>query len=252
MLGDVLSYTSYILMLDSVAPRHPPLSLTALQLLVVAVLAALWTAPELVEQLEAISTNLIPIIYLALVTAATTWLPTVAQKWVSAHETAIIYTFEPMFAAAFSFLLLGETLGVRGLVGAALVLAAMVFSQTQSGNANIQTLPDSEEETALSTTGQAVLSEEKDMTPTLEVLASKKLEVVIHSPEEVDEFYQKLEFESVVKKSNHFFLPARQSSIQECYCLKSPASRSGYSSNYYLGADNCDRTSIFCGCKLSC
>jgi hypothetical protein len=79
-------------------------------------------------------TNLIPILYLALVTAATTWLPAIAQKSVSAQETAIIYTFEPAFAAVFSFWLLGEKLGVRGWVGAGMVLAAMILSQIPMSN----------------------------------------------------------------------------------------------------------------------
>ena len=46
-----------------------------------------------------------------------------------------MYTLEPIFAAVFSFLLLGEKLGVRGLIGAALVLVAMVFGQSKSQDA---------------------------------------------------------------------------------------------------------------------
>jgi len=148
MVGDVLCYATYIMVLEVVTPRHRPLSLTAVQILVVAVLATLWTAPELVGQLEAIATNssnFIPIFYLALVTAATTWLPAIAQKWVSAQETAIIYTFEPAFAAVFSFWLLGETLGVRGWIGAGMVLAAMVLSQIPMSHVPIKIVPFSQE-----------------------------------------------------------------------------------------------------------
>ena len=81
MVGDVLCYTAYIMTLEVVTPRHPPLLLTAVQILIVRVLATVWAAPELIGQLEALSTNfsnLIPIVYLALVTAATTWLPAIA------------------------------------------------------------------------------------------------------------------------------------------------------------------------------
>lgn len=108
-----------------------------LGLLLFASLATLWAAPELIGQLEAIATNftnLIPIVYLALVTAATTWLPAIAQNSVSAQETAIIYTFEPAVAAVFSFWLLGEKLGVRGWLGAVMVLAAMILSQIPLNN----------------------------------------------------------------------------------------------------------------------
>jgi drug/metabolite transporter (DMT)-like permease len=147
MVGDVLCYTGYIMTLEAVTPRHPPLSLTAIQILVVGVLATFWAAPELIGELEAIATNtnLIPIVYLALVTAATTWLPAIAQNSVSAQETAIIYTFEPAFAAIFSFWLLGEKLGIRGWFGAGMVLAAMILSQIPLSNFPIKIVPLSQE-----------------------------------------------------------------------------------------------------------
>ena len=135
--------------LEVVTPRHPPLLLTVVQILIVGVLATVWAAPELIGQLEALSTNfsnLIPIVYLAFVTAATTWLPAIAQNSVSAQETAIIYTFEPAFAAVFSFWLLGEKLGVRGWLGAGMVLAAMILSQIPMSNFPIKILPLSPEQ----------------------------------------------------------------------------------------------------------
>lgn len=132
MFGCALSYTIYILMLDTVTPRHPPVPLTALQLLSVTVLGAAWAAPQLPEQLKAISANFNALLYLGLVaTAGTTWAQAVAQRCVAAHETALIYTLEPVFTAVFSFLLLGETFGTRGLLGAGLVLAGMVLSQSR-------------------------------------------------------------------------------------------------------------------------
>lgn len=73
-------------------------------------------------------------------------LPALAQNWVSAWETAIVYTFEPAFAAVFSFWLLGEKLGVRGWVGAGIVLAAMVLSQISMSNVTIKILPFSQEQ----------------------------------------------------------------------------------------------------------
>jgi hypothetical protein len=41
-------------------------------------------------------------------------------------------SLSPIFGAVFSFLLLGEKLGIRGLIGATLVLVAMVFGQSKS------------------------------------------------------------------------------------------------------------------------
>jgi hypothetical protein len=118
---------------------------------------------------------LIPIVYLALVTAATTWLPAIAQNWVSAQETAIIYTFEPAFAAIFSFWLLGEKLGVRGWLGAGMVLAAMILSQIPLSNFPIKIVPLSQ--------------------------AQAKAQ------EDVSEFYQKLEVEPVEERLSEQTIP---------------------------------------------
>jgi EamA-like transporter family len=60
-----------------------------------------------------------------------TWLQAIAQRSVSAFEAALFYSLEPVFAAIFSFLLLGEKLGISGLIGATFVLVAMVLSQTK-------------------------------------------------------------------------------------------------------------------------
>ncbi len=112
--------------------RHPTLPLVAIQLLVMALLGIIWATPQVVEQAGEIATNFSTLLYLGLVVTATPiWTQAMAQRWVSAHEAALLYTLEPVFAAVFSFWLLGEQLGVQGLVGAGLVLAAIVLSQSQ-------------------------------------------------------------------------------------------------------------------------
>ncbi len=136
--GDLLTFGSaigiavYILMLEVATPRHPTLPLVAIQLLVMALLGIGWATPQLrlIGQVEAIASNFSTLLYLGLVVTATPiWTQAMAQRWVKAHEAAVLYTLEPVFATVFSFWLLGEELGVRGLVGSGLVLAAMVLSQ---------------------------------------------------------------------------------------------------------------------------
>lgn len=130
VFGCALSYAVYILVLEAVAQRHESVTLTALQLIVVAVLGVVWAGWELVGQIPVIGANIGVILYLGLIaSAAVTWIQAVAQRCVSATETAVIYTLEPVFAAVFSFWLLGESLGLRGLVGAGMVLSAMILSQ---------------------------------------------------------------------------------------------------------------------------
>jgi drug/metabolite transporter (DMT)-like permease len=100
---------------------------------VITIVSLIWAAPDLVRQHEVIGANLGVILYLGLMdTAATIVLQVLAQRWVNAYETALMYTLEPIFGAVFSFLLLGEKLGIRGLIGATLVLVAMVFGQSKS------------------------------------------------------------------------------------------------------------------------
>lgn len=140
MFGDAVLYAVYTLVLERVAQNHPSLSLTSVQLFVIAVLGALWSSSELVQQLETIGKNWSVIVYLGLVaTAIVIWLQTLAQRWIRSDEAALLYTLEPIFSAIFSFWLLGEQLGVSGFIGATFVLSAMIVSQSHQ---NFE--PDSE------------------------------------------------------------------------------------------------------------
>ena len=158
MLGMAFLYSIYILKLESTTLRHPILPLAAIQLWVITIFSLIWAAPDLLAQQEAIGANLGILLYIGLFdTAATIVLQVLAQRWVKAEDTALMYTFEPISAAIFSFLLLGEKLGVRGLIGAALVVVAMVFGESKSqgteqngeiqvNESNLAALPDSDTE----------------------------------------------------------------------------------------------------------
>lgn len=51
------------------------------------------------------------------------------QKFISELKTAMIFAFEPLFAAVFSAIFLGERLGVMALSGGVLMFAGMVLSE---------------------------------------------------------------------------------------------------------------------------
>ncbi len=53
------------------------------------------------------------------------------QKHISPSRAAIIFTTEPVFAGIFSYIFLGETFGVLGAVGAAMILIAMLLAATE-------------------------------------------------------------------------------------------------------------------------
>lgn len=51
------------------------------------------------------------------------------QKYTTPTQTALIFTTEPVFAAIFAFLLLGETLKPQGMVGSVLILCGMIIAE---------------------------------------------------------------------------------------------------------------------------
>jgi drug/metabolite transporter (DMT)-like permease len=51
------------------------------------------------------------------------------QKDTTATKASVIYTMEPVFAGVFSYLILGEILGLVGMVGAGLILSGMLCSE---------------------------------------------------------------------------------------------------------------------------
>ena len=64
-----------------------------------------------------------------LATAAAFAIQSWAQRFLPASHTALIFTLEPVFAAATSWLVLGERLHGRALGGAGLVLVALLVSE---------------------------------------------------------------------------------------------------------------------------
>ncbi len=51
------------------------------------------------------------------------------QKFTSPTHTALIYSGEPVFAALFAYLMLGETLPPQGILGSILILSGMLISE---------------------------------------------------------------------------------------------------------------------------
>jgi drug/metabolite transporter (DMT)-like permease len=62
-----------------------------------------------------------------LATALAFFVQTWAQRWISPTRTAVISSMEPVFAWATSYLLAGEVLSRRGILGAGLILAGILL-----------------------------------------------------------------------------------------------------------------------------
>lgn len=129
-LGCAVTYAGFILALERTASRHEALRFTLAQLLAVTALAWVWALLAEPGQLWPPAGAWGPLLYLGVAaTAVTTLLQTVGQRRVSAAEASLIYALEPVAAALFSFLLIGERIGLRGALGGALVVAATLLGQ---------------------------------------------------------------------------------------------------------------------------
>ena len=128
-LACAVTYAGFIVTLEKLARSHAPLPFTLAQVLSVAGLALVWAALAEPGRLLPPPQAWGPLLYLGVVaTALTTLLQTVGQRHVSAAEASLVYTLEPVTAMAFSFLLIGEQVGVRGLLGGLMVVGATVLS----------------------------------------------------------------------------------------------------------------------------
>ena len=130
VLVTALTYAVYIVYLGEVAGKVKGTSLAMMQHLPMAALAWLWAAPQ-ARLLPAVPlTTYLAIAYLAVVaTALVAVVQTYAQRVVPAHLAALIFVLEPVFAAGFAAVLIGERLGPLGWAGAGLILGAMFLAE---------------------------------------------------------------------------------------------------------------------------
>jgi drug/metabolite transporter (DMT)-like permease len=130
VLGCALAFALHILVLGHLAPRFDVLSLTTWQIVAAAALTAvgagLFERPS-AEQLGAI---LPAAAFTGLfATVAAFYLQTQAQRFTTPTHTALIFSTEPVFAGLFGYLLAGERLDGRALLGCGLILAGMLVAQ---------------------------------------------------------------------------------------------------------------------------
>jgi drug/metabolite transporter (DMT)-like permease len=136
MAGDSLTFlcavvfAAQIVALGRIAPRHPVLPLLLLQLTTTAAVAAI-AGPLVERQHFAGSLRLwAALSYLALfATLLAFGVQTWAQKILPPVRVALIGSLEPVFAALWAALLIGERLSGRELVGGALIIAGVVVGE---------------------------------------------------------------------------------------------------------------------------
>jgi len=130
VLGCAISFAAQILLVGRFAPHFDAIALAAGQIAAVAVLS--WLAALVVDgapRWPAGNVWFAAAFTGILATAFAFWAQTMAQRFASPTHTALIFATEPVFAAIFSFLLIGEQLTTRALLGCGLILAGMLISE---------------------------------------------------------------------------------------------------------------------------
>lgn len=145
-LACAVTYAGFIISMEGKAGQHSPLPFTVAQVAFVTVAAWLWAVWEWVGS-GASEGALLPngdlwgaLLYLGiLATGLTTLLQTVGQRSVSAAEASLIYALEPVTASLFSYVLIAERIGLRGMLGGLLVVMSTVLSSVGQGAAHTET-----------------------------------------------------------------------------------------------------------------
>ncbi len=128
-LGCAAAFSLHIVGLGQWAASHDAFGLAVVQLLTTAALCAVVAVPGGL----AVPPDAGVWGALALTALAATALAFVVQTWAQAHlpptRAAVVMTMEPVFAGLFAVAVNGDVLGPKTLLGAALVLGAMVLTE---------------------------------------------------------------------------------------------------------------------------
>jgi len=137
--GDLLEligaffWAGHVLLIGWLSPRLDALKLSAVQFAVCSLLSLVTAFCIETVDLGGIMRAAFPILYGGVISVGVAYtLQVVAQRDAHPAHTAIILSAEGVFAAFGGWLLLGEVLGSRGLLGCILMLSGMLFSELWS------------------------------------------------------------------------------------------------------------------------
>lgn len=137
VLGCAASFALHIVAISRFAPKMDTTALATVQIGVVPIAAGV--AALLLEQLPAaVAPGTLGVAALIgiFATAFAFTVQTRAQAFTTPTHTALVLSLEPVFGAVFAYLLGGERLGSREILGCALILAGMIVAEIKRGNPN--------------------------------------------------------------------------------------------------------------------
>lgn len=142
LLG-ALIFAFYIVELGKRSRRHDTLALVFAQFITIAVMAAPLALLVGTPQFQPGWRIFGELVYLGLVCSALTFvIMTWAQARVSPMEAAVIYTLEPVFAAAFSIALGREVITMKALLGGSVIIIAMILASADPGETHTVAPPE--------------------------------------------------------------------------------------------------------------
>jgi len=140
VLLSALFWAAHVLVIGHLSRRIAPVRLAVVQFTVVSVLSLAGALLFETIERQALREAALPILYAGLLSVAVAYtLQVVAQRRARPAHAAIILSFESVFAALGGWLVLGEGLSTRGLVGCALMLAGVLLAQADAGRPEKET-----------------------------------------------------------------------------------------------------------------
>jgi len=130
-LGCALVFAAHVVALGRVAPKHPVSSMLLLQLATTGVLAALAGPMVEAQHFSGTPRLWLAVLYLALFpTLLAFGVQTWAQRILPPVRVALLLSLEPVFAAIWAALFIGERLTVSELTGGAIIVLGVVVGET--------------------------------------------------------------------------------------------------------------------------
>ena len=135
-LGGAICFAIHIMLVGQYTRVHSFAHLVAVQILVVGLLSTIAWPADSGHYLHWTSRLLFALIVTAVFATAIAFsVQNWAQQFTPPAHTALIFALEPVFAALTSWVVAGERLSGKGLIGAVLILAGMVISERWAGAA---------------------------------------------------------------------------------------------------------------------
>lgn len=128
-LAGAFVYAVHIIMTNRFSKRSDGLTLGVLQIGFIGLFGLIFGFVFETPSLPSGTSGWLSVIGLAVICSAFGYIAqTVAQKYTTPERIGVLFSLEPVFAALFGFLFLGEVLRAQGYVGALLILAGVLVS----------------------------------------------------------------------------------------------------------------------------